>query len=253
MFRAEKISTARKRAVAFTSAALISLSTLPSSALSAERQELAFKLLYAGIPVGAYRVSTRSERGETVIESLMNIEVKVGPMSLHRFDQVARETWRNGQLITLGARTVENDETTSVIARRQGRRTRIEGPDGVVTAEGSLGTLSALVLGEIRDQVVDPKRGTVRAIEVSKPVATEFRATAEGDPVWRYRVTGGISADVWASPRGVERMIVGSKRGDIEFLRAGSNLVRATSQRRQYGLLERDPGPSGRAGPPIGR
>lgn len=98
---------------------------------------LAFAALRNGRKIGEQSM-TFDARDGLVVSTVVEMEVKLGPISLYRYRHEATERWRAGAFESLATRTNDNGRLLQVSARREGGAVRIVQPSGAeVAAPGS--------------------------------------------------------------------------------------------------------------------
>lgn len=75
---------------------------------AATRQNLRFRALWRGSPVGEHRVGFRRDGDRLTVETHIDIAVKVLFFTVFRLKHDAREVWQSGRLVSL-ASTTERD------------------------------------------------------------------------------------------------------------------------------------------------
>src|SRR5579871_211583 len=83
----------------------------PSSAGRVE-----FEVLREGQPFGRQSVIVSEVAGEMNVETAANLEASFGPITLFRYQQTCRETWRGGMLKALACSTLKNGQRMRVEA-----------------------------------------------------------------------------------------------------------------------------------------
>ncbi len=92
-------------------------------------QRLAFTVLRNGKTIGQQSMTFETGDGLTV-RSVVEMTVKVGPISLYRYRHEATERWRGDLFHSLETRTDDNGKTLRVSARRDGDLIRIAQASG---------------------------------------------------------------------------------------------------------------------------
>lgn len=133
----------------FTAALLLASMSAAPLALAAAEDEAAVETYRYSVTasdlgdIGEYvnRVTRRGD--ETIVETDMNIKVKVLLVTAFRLEADRRETWRDGRLVAYESNTVRNGERVVVNGRANGEEGfLIEGPLGTAEVPSAIHPLN---------------------------------------------------------------------------------------------------------------
>jgi hypothetical protein len=82
--------------------------------------DLRFDVLRNGDVIGRNNVTFDQEDGALSANTVIDIEVRLGAILLYRYAQTARETWRDGQFVSLDSETDDGGKHHAVHAMRSG-------------------------------------------------------------------------------------------------------------------------------------
>lgn len=165
--------------------------------------EIRFRVLRNGTPVGHHRVRFRSDDGTVIAETEFDVRVKLVIFTAYRFEHVARDVWRNGCLVSLSARTNDNGTETSLEARLRGGNLAVRQAGDVRTIEAGIFPTTHWNVGVVQaERVLNTITGRVNEIEIVPLGREQIRAGGRTVTAQRYRYTGELRADVWYDTEG---------------------------------------------------
>jgi hypothetical protein len=103
------------------------LAVLAPGCASAMPPELRFNVMRNGSAIGHHVVTFRQDGDTLLASTAVDIAVRFGPLVLFRYTHSVRETWRNGQFVTLDSDTDDNGTPWRVHAVRAGDHVLVEG------------------------------------------------------------------------------------------------------------------------------
>jgi hypothetical protein len=116
------------RCVAATVAvAALAIANSPAVAAPASPGRVEFEVLRNGQPFGKQSVTVSSAGGELVADSQADLRADFGPVTVFRYNQTCRETWRDGGLANLSCSTNKNGQRTKVEGAREAGGLRVKG------------------------------------------------------------------------------------------------------------------------------
>jgi hypothetical protein len=159
-----------------------------------------FSVLYKGFKIGTHTVSSSSATGETLVNTEINLEVKIAFVSAYSFSHRSEETWRAGRLTSLNSETVEHGEPIRVEGAATPQGFRVVSKSGPYTAAAATLTSNSVWTPAMLAQttVVDAQHGGVIGVSARK-VADELIVIA-GGPVQATRysfITPYYAGSVW--------------------------------------------------------
>jgi len=111
---------------------------------AATRQNLRFRALWQGSPVGEHRVAFRSEGDRLTVDTHIDIAVKVLFFTVFRLKHDAQEVWQSGRLVSLASTTERDGARMKVSGDAVKDGFLIVGEDGPFLAAAQLLTSNSL-------------------------------------------------------------------------------------------------------------
>jgi hypothetical protein len=179
--------------------------------------------------IGEHQVAI-SRRGEDwVIEQAGEMEIGIPLLGPYRREGHSREVWRNQRLISFRATTVEDNQTSRVMAEAEGDLLVIEGSAGRFEAPAeTVPNQPLLHATALRTLLFDVETGEVHETEVTEH-GVEPITVADGtvDAV-RYELTNPLQ-DVWYDDTGiwVQWRLLEGGNGILTFTRRAVELAEA--------------------------
>jgi hypothetical protein len=196
---------------------------LPGSAPAAldsvpESGRLAFAVLRDGGRIGTHTAEFRRDGDTLVIETRIDIAVKLLFVTVYRFTARRTETWRGGALVALEAETDNNGDKTRVAARAMSDTLTIEGPKGTATAPGNAVTTTYWNRATVEGAPVIDATGDGIEVPKLERLGTSS-APGGGPPAEYFRLSGVIDAEIWyAGPIWTGLRIIASDGSRIEYV-----------------------------------
>jgi Family of unknown function (DUF6134) len=107
-------------------------------------RDLRFRALRHGSPIGEHRVTFRPDGNRLIVETHVDIAVKVRLFTAFRFKHDAEEVWHSGRLLSVKSTTDDNGTFLRVSGNAVVKGFRILGSDGPFLASAHLLTSNAL-------------------------------------------------------------------------------------------------------------
>lgn len=198
---------------------------LPLSAALPTPEQIAFRVMRDGEPLGRHTLNFRQENDDLHVEIDIALDVKFAFLTLFRYRHQNHETWRDGRLIALETRTDDDGEAFWVRARMTESGLRVESAEGSYTApSGIIPTSYWNPATTTQSQLLDTQTGAIRQVQVM-PAAKES-VILEGRPAAarKYRMSGDLEMDLWYSDSGSWAKLVFVARGaEVEYSRDGKS------------------------------
>lgn len=172
-----------------------------------------------GDPIGSHVITFTREDGDLLVDTRIEVAVRILFVTVYRYRKFARETWRGGRVVAYRADTDDDGDTIT------GRV--ISGPEGLV-AEGPKGKTVApfgtMISGYWnmatvkQTALIDSEDVTLVPIKV---LGGEAAAITIGDRRFetrRYRITGALARELWYGADGllVKMRAIGSDGSVID-------------------------------------
>ncbi len=179
---------------------------------------LTFTVLREGVPIGTHRVAFKRESDTLTVDIAIDMVVKITIVPVYRYMHRSRETWRQGVLQTLEARTDDDGTRTEVRARRTTGGLAVEGSGGGFLAPANTEPTSYWHEDmTLQSRLLDTQNGTL--IDVAARQTGTRRATIAGREidVRTYQLSGDLSSQLGYSMTG--------EWVDLTFLARGSRIA----------------------------
>lgn len=94
----------------------------------ADGERIVFDVYREGSEFGTHELTfARGENGDLTVDITIRLRAGFGPITVFRYEHDSTETWRDGELVALSARTLKDGETYRVEAARQDGRLQVDG------------------------------------------------------------------------------------------------------------------------------
>ena len=185
------MSRRRLCGLAAAAAAMPLLGPLTSArAHAATRRDLRFRALWHGSSIGEHRIAFRTDGDRLVVDTHIDIAVRVLFFNVFRLTHDAQEIWQSGRLVSVTSTTDRDGTRLQVSGNAAADGFRIVGENGPFLAAADLLTTNALWDSRIVDEqrLIDIQYGGEVGL-VAKLLGDEQVATPRG-PVRasRYRM-----------------------------------------------------------------
>jgi hypothetical protein len=139
------MSRRRLLGLAATAAAMPLLRPLPAvRAYAAAQRDLRFRALWHGSSIGEHRVAFKTDGDRLVVDTHIDIAVKVLFFTVFRLTHDAQEIWQSGRLVSVTSTTDRDGTRLQVSGNAAADGFRIVGLDGPFLAATDLLTTNAL-------------------------------------------------------------------------------------------------------------
>ncbi len=165
--------------------------------------QLRFRVLRNGAPIGHHEVRFRAREDEVIAETRFEAEVRILFLTAYRYHYHSRDVWRDGCLVALTAETNDNGKRTRVEAEFDGEVLRITSPAGAKAVAPGIHPTTHWNAG-VLDSTRVLNTITGRIAEVDLIALGEDRVVVEGRTIiaQRYRYAGDIESEVWYDAEG---------------------------------------------------
>ena len=179
---------------------------MPGLALAAPippSNQFAFSVWRKGSQIGEHRLSFRPDGDRLIVDVDINLQVKLGFVTLFRYTHHNTEVWRDGQLLALDSETYDDGSEFSLSVRESAGGLDVDGWAGRFHVPAD--TLSSSYWNPetiFRSKILDTQRGYL--MDVDTEWLGEETVEAGSGPVAanRYRITGDLTMDIWYSNAG---------------------------------------------------
>ena len=156
-----------------------------------------FDVRRGGESIGTHSVRFRRDGEDLIVEIDIALEVRFAFVTVYRYRHTNRETWRDGRLTGIDARTDDDGDRFFVRAVSAGDGLRIENNEGTSMAPPETLSTSYWNAGTVRQsRLIDTQYGRLASV-TSTPIGARSVMTAAG-PVRAecWRVSGDLELEV---------------------------------------------------------
>ena len=148
---------------------------------AAARRDLRFRALWRGSAIGQHRVAFRMDGDRLVVDTHVDIAVRVLFFTVFRLKHDAQEIWQTGRLVSVTSTTNRDGTRLQVSGNAAADGFRIVGEDGPFLADAELLTTNALWDSRIvhEQRLIDVQYGGEIGL-VAKPLGDERVDTPQG-------------------------------------------------------------------------
>jgi len=174
--------------------------------------DIVFSVVRNGTAIGTHRVLFRPAGERMMVQTRIDLAVKVAFITAFRFNHQADELWDDARVLSLKSQTNDNGEKLEVAGSAVANGFKVVGPDGPFVTRPNLFTSNALWHPEIVAQrsLINAQHGgevglTVRALGNEAVTVPWGQVTAARHHV----ITPHLAGDIWhdASGRWVKAII----------------------------------------------
>lgn len=176
------MSRRRLLGLAATAAAIPPLRPLPAvRAYAAAQRDSRFRALWRGSAIGEHRVAFRTDGDRLVVDTHIDIAVRVLFFTVFRLKHDAQEIWQSGRLVSVTSTTDRDGTRLQVSGNAAADGFRIVGENGPFLAAADLLTTNALWDSRIvhEQRLIDVQYGGEIGL-VAKLLGDEQVATPQG-------------------------------------------------------------------------
>jgi hypothetical protein len=147
----------------------------------AASRDLRFRALRHGSPIGEHRVTFRPDGNRLIVETRVEIAVKVLFFTAFRFEHEAEEVWQSDRLVSVKSTTDDNGRLLQVSGHAVADGFRIIGTDGPFLASAQLLTSNSLWDSRIvrANRLIDVQHGGEIGV-VTQQLGDEHVDTPQG-------------------------------------------------------------------------
>lgn len=162
--------------------------------------ERRFSVLYAGNRIGAHTISYSAATGQTRITTEIDLVVKALFFTVFAYSHRSEEIWRDGRLMSLNSKTVEDGETLHVAGAATPQGFRVVSRAGPFMAASGALTSNSLWTPAVleQDTVIDAQHGGVIGVSARKIGDEEIEISGRQVRATRYRfITPYLAGSIW--------------------------------------------------------
>ena len=194
----------------------------PAAGVVPAERELSFKAYMSGRELGHHRLTFSDDNGAVVVDIDIQFRVRIAGITVFRYEHRNREVYHDDRLVALDAKTNDDGERSSVIARIEGDALRVEGTQG--RHRLPLGTLATTYwhIAILRQkQIFDSQSGRLVDLVVTDRGRETITARGKKIEARRHNLKGGgfLDVDVWYDAAGVLVSLAFHARGnDVTYV-----------------------------------
>lgn len=145
--------------------------------------------------IGFHKVDVTETDEGVVVDTEIEMRVKLGFIPLFKYDHEAREVWRDGQVVSIESKTNYNGDKSSVLARREGDTLLIDGTEykGPAPENAVPSSYWAKSLVDA-DALINTQTGEIIEVDVERVGETPAPHNQEAE---HFRVKGTVDLDIW--------------------------------------------------------
>ena len=169
-------------------------------ALPGETAIRRFSVLYKGDRIGAHLVSFSAATGQTRVTTEIDLVVKAFFFTVFAYSHRSEEIWRDGRLMSLTSKTVEDDETLYVTGAATPRGFRVVNKAGPFIAASDALTSNSLWTPAVleQDTLIDAQHGGVIGVSVRKLADEQISVVGRQILATRYSfITPYLAGSIW--------------------------------------------------------
>lgn len=183
--------------------------------------EIRFRVLRQGNPFGSHSVSFESGPDDSLVaRTRVELRAGLGPVALFRYDLLASEIWKDGQLVSVEGELRVDGNRQSMRAARVGDALAVEGSGFRGEAPGDIIPASHWNYAQMKgNTILSTEDGELIGVNIL-PQGRET-VMAGGRPVEanRYRMDSDIDVDLWYDDEGRWIKLAFQARGQrIEYI-----------------------------------
>lgn len=193
----------------------------PAAGMEPYDGKLAFDVIRGDKSIGSHVITFREVGDETHVDIDIKLVVKIGFLTVFRYEHKNREVWRDGRLVSVETDTDDNGKEFAIRAKKR--------PDGFFVETLAEETLlpvpviptsywNPVILEDLR--WFDTQRGILLDVDVEAgDLEQVLLASGQSVEARRYEITGDLNITVWYTPKGEWVKLVFPARGaDIEYV-----------------------------------
>lgn len=186
-------------------AALFLLAASPAAAEEVARPlTYRFDVLREGSPIGWHRVTIHQRADFTEVQTVVDLAVRLGFLTLFKFHQTVREVWHDGRLVELDASTDDDGDRYQVRVRPDGDGLAVSGFAGALRApRDAVPTTYWHEATASGSALIDTRKGRVTVPAITDMGWETIEASHRPVEAHRFRLAGIFNFDIWYDRAGV--------------------------------------------------
>ena len=193
----------------------------PAMSMEPYDGKLAFDVMRGDKPIGRHVLTFREVGDETHVDIEVSLQVKIGFLTVFRYDHTNREVWRDGQLVSVTTDTDDNGKPFEVRAQNKGDGFHVQ-----TLAEESVLPNAVIPTSYWNPEILknlrwfDTQRGILLEVDLEEgDIEPVVLANGQSIEAQRFEVTGDLNITVWYTREGEWVKLAFPARGaDIEYV-----------------------------------
>lgn len=167
--------------------------------------DILFKVIRDGSEIGSHRVQFRPSGEQMMVQTRIDLAVKVAFITAFRYRHEADELWDARRVLSVKSETNDNGEKSEVVGAAVKNGFKVVGPDGAFVTRPNLFTSNALWNPDIVEQrtLINVQHGGEVGLSVEKLLDERVVVPSGEVNATRHRViTPHLAGDIWHSDAG---------------------------------------------------
>lgn len=189
--------------------------------VSSGTQTSTFAVMRNDTQIGSHTISIDRNGANTTIQSVTHVEVKLGFLTVYRFEQQETEHWSDGKFLAMQSTTDDNGTLHKAVATTANGAILVKSGDGH-SCQMAAGTLplspwNFAVLAQ--RHALDPRDGNLVNVSVSDRGEDTLLLHGHAERAHHYVISSGYSQEVWYDDSGrlVQLEFIGSDGSAIFY------------------------------------
>lgn len=162
-----------------------------------------FSVWRKGSRIGEHRMAFRRNADRVMVDIDIDLEIKLGFVTLYRYAHRIMEIWRDNRLVALDSETDDDGDRFSLSVRESADGLQVDGRAGRFLAPSETFPSSYWNPATIhQSQLLDTQRGHLLEVGTEQLGTETIQAGGRRIAADRYRITGGLRMDIWYSDIG---------------------------------------------------
>ncbi len=162
-----------------------------------------FDILMADDVIGYHQVEFDGFGDELLVETRIEIEVKLLFLTLFEYSHRSAATWKADRLEAFASTTNDDGRLDSVVGQARENGFEVQGRKGTTLAPADV-MVGSFWNPDIlsHDLLIDPQKGTLKEQVIHDRERTTLTVGGEPRPVTRYRLSSILDGEVYYDDRG---------------------------------------------------
>lgn len=175
----------------------------PNALRKTPSRPLRFDILMADDVIGYHQVEFDGFGDELLVETRIEIEVKLLFLTLFAYSHRSAATWKADRLEAFASTTNDDGRPESVIGRARENGFEVHGRKGTTLAPADI-MVGSFWNSEIlsRDLLIDPQKGTLEEQVIHDRERTTLSIGGVPRPVTRYRLSSILDGEIYYDDKG---------------------------------------------------